>query len=64
MNLLIWLWLGAIVLFGVAEVITEGMVSIWFVAGSLAALLACMAEWSLGGMSELGTQVEIGRAHV
>ena len=59
MNLLIWLWLGAIVLFGVAEVITEGMVSIWFVAGSLAALLACMAEWSLGGMSELGTQVVV-----
>ena len=57
MNLFIWLWLGAIVLFGVAEVVTEGMVSIWFVAGSLAALVTCMTGWSLGGMSAQGTQV-------
>ena len=45
MNIFIWLWLGAIVLFGVAEILTEGMVSIWFVAGSLAALAACVAGW-------------------
>ena len=44
MSMFIWLWLGAIVLFGVAEVVTESMVSIWFVAGSLAALFACMSE--------------------
>ena len=56
MNLLIWLWLGAIVLFGVAEVITEGMVSIWFVAGSLAALFTCMSGWALGGLSPEATQ--------
>ena len=29
MNIFIWLWLGAIVLFGVAEILTEGMVCIW-----------------------------------
>ena len=57
MNILIWLWLGAIVLFGVAEVATEGMVSIWFVAGSLAALAACMSGWSLGGLTPEATQV-------
>ena len=34
MNLMIWVWLGAIVVFGVAELITEGMVSIWFVAAA------------------------------
>lgn len=45
MNIFIWLWLGAIVLFGVVEVITEGMVSIWFVVGSLAALFTCMSVW-------------------
>ena len=57
MNILIWLWLGAIVLFGVAEVMTDGMVSIWFVVGSLAALFTCMSGWSLGGISQEGTQV-------
>lgn len=44
MNLMIWVWLGAIVVFGVAELITEGMVSIWFVAGALAALAASMTD--------------------
>ncbi|MEY8389215.1 NfeD family protein [Oscillospiraceae bacterium 38-13] len=57
MDMMIWLWLGAIVLFGVAEVLTESMVSIWFVAGSLAALFTCMSGWSLGSFSGLGTQV-------
>ena len=57
MDIFIWLWLGAIVLFGITEVITEGMVSIWFVGGSLAALVTCMSGWTLGGMTGLGTQV-------
>ena len=57
MNIFIWLWLGAIVLFGVAEILTEGMVSIWFVAGSLAALFTCMSGWALGGLSPEATQV-------
>lgn len=57
MDILIWLWLGAIVLFGVAELLTEGMVSIWFVAGSLAALFTCMSGWSLGKITPGGTQV-------
>ena len=57
MNIFIWLWLGAIVLFGVAEVVTEGMVSIWFVAGSLAALFSSMSGWALGGLSPEATQV-------
>lgn len=33
-------WTGAIILFGVVEAITAGLVSIWFVAGALAALIA------------------------
>lgn len=57
MNIFIWLWLGAIVLFGVAEMVTESMVSIWFVAGSLAALVTCMSGWSLGGLAPEATQV-------
>lgn len=57
MNIFIWLWLGAIVLFGVAEMVTESMVSIWFVAGSLAALVTCMSGWSLGALAPEATQV-------
>ena len=57
MDIFIWLWLGAIVLFGVAEVVTEGMISIWFVAGSLAGLVTCMSGWALGGLSPEATQV-------
>ena len=57
MDFMIWLWLGAIVLFGVAELITEGMVSIWFLAGAAAALFSCIANLSLGGLGTTGTQV-------
>lgn len=42
MNLMIWAWLGAVVIFGVTELLTEGMVSIWFAAGALAALAATL----------------------
>ena len=57
MNMFIWLWLGAIVLFGVAEMATESMVSIWFVAGALAALITCMSGWAPGGLTPEATQV-------
>ena len=46
MNLMIWAWLGAIVVFGVAELLTEGMVCIWFAAGALAALAAAVLKCS------------------
>lgn len=59
MNIFIWLWLGAVALFGVTELLTEGMVSIWFVAGSLAALFTSMSGLSLAGFSPEGTQVLI-----
>ena len=36
------LWLGAAVLFGVLEAMTVALVSIWFVAGAVAALLASL----------------------
>ena len=39
-DLMIWIWLGAVILFGVLELATAGLVSIWFVAGALAALAA------------------------
>ena len=43
MDYMIWLWLGAVVLFGVVEAVTAGLVSIWFVAGAVAALIAAIA---------------------
>ena len=47
MSYLIWLWLGAIVLFGVVEAATAGLVSIWFVAGAVAALIAAILHAGL-----------------
>lgn len=42
MNYIIWLWLGAMVVFGVIEAVTVGFVSIWFVVGALAALIVSL----------------------
>lgn len=36
------IWIGAIVVFGVAEALTAGLVSIWFVLGSVAGLIAAI----------------------
>lgn len=40
-------WIGAIVIFGVAEAITAGLVSIWFVLGSVAGLIAAICNGPL-----------------
>lgn len=56
MSIMVWLWLGAVALFGVAELLTEGMISVWFVIGSLAALFTCMSGWSFGSLPPEGTQ--------
>lgn len=39
------IWIVAVIVFGIAEAATAGLVSIWFVAGSVAALVCC----ELGG---------------
>ncbi|MEA4942323.1 hypothetical protein SDC9_95401 [bioreactor metagenome] len=46
--MMIWIWLGAIVLFGLVEAATSGLVSIWFVAGAVAALVATILNVSVG----------------
>ena len=51
--MMIWIWLCAIVLFGVAEAVTAALVSIWFVGGAAAALLTAV----LGGPLWLQTVV-------
>ena len=42
-----WFWLGAIVFFGVVEGVTAGLVSIWFVLGAAAALIAALLNATL-----------------
>ena len=41
-DVMTFVWIGAIVVFGVAEAATAGLVSIWFVGGAAAALLAAV----------------------
>ena len=57
------IWLGLLVLFGILEAATVALVSLWFMAGSLAALIAAL--WSCGLSRErpipAGTQVRVDR---
>lgn len=48
MDYMIWVWLAAAVVFGVVEALTAGLVSIWFVAGSAAALIGAFLGAGLG----------------
>ena len=50
-NEMTFLWIGAIIVFGVVEALTAGLVSIWFVPGAVAGLIAAMA--GLGILSQL-----------
>ena len=47
-NIMTLVWTGAVILFGIAEGVTAGLVSIWFVFGSLAALAAAFLNAPLG----------------
>lgn len=46
-DMMTMVWIGAIVIFGVAEAITAGLVSIWFVLGSVAGLIAAICNGPL-----------------
>ena len=37
-----WIWLGAMIVFGILEAATAGLVSIWFALGALGALLSAI----------------------
>lgn len=39
---MMWIWLGAAVLFGVVEGVTAGLVSVWFAVGSVGAFFAAV----------------------
>ena len=47
MNIMIWIWLAAVAAFGIVELMTEGLVSVWFAVGSVGALLATLAGFGL-----------------
>ena len=52
-NYMLWLWLGAMVVFGIVEALTAGLVSIWFVAGSAAALVGALLGAGIGVQAAL-----------
>ena len=39
-----WIWLGAVVVFAVAEAATAALVSLWFIGGALAGLIAALCD--------------------
>ena len=45
MNEMVYVWIGALVLFLVLEGATAGITSLWFVVGSLAALIIALLGW-------------------
>lgn len=45
--MMVWIWLGAVAVFGILEAVTAALVSIWFVAGAVVALLAAMVGASM-----------------
>lgn len=42
MNLMGWIWLAAMIVFAIVEGATSTLVSVWFVGGAFAAMLAAM----------------------
>lgn len=44
---MMWLWLGAAVLFGAVEAATAGLVSVWFAVGAVGAFFAALAHLSV-----------------
>ena len=47
MDYMVWAWLIAAVVFGIVEALTAGLVSIWFVAGAAAGLVAAVFDLSV-----------------
>lgn len=42
MDTMIWVWLGAVAVFGVLEAVTVRLISVWFVCGAVAAMIAAV----------------------
>ena len=48
MTAMIWVWLGAVVVFAIVEAMTVGLTSIWFALGALGGFVAALAGAQLG----------------
>ena len=46
-DMLMYIWVGAVVIFGIVEAATAGLTSIWFVAGSVAGLITAVCGGEL-----------------
>ena len=46
-DMLMYIWIGAVVIFGIVEAATAGLTSIWFVAGSVAGLITAVCGGAL-----------------
>ena len=55
-----WIWLGAVVAFGVLEAATAALVSIWFVGGAAVALLSAFLAAALWLQIALFLAVSVG----
>lgn len=55
-----WIWLGAVVAFGILEAATAALVSIWFVGGAAVALLASFLGAALWLQIALFLAVSVG----
>ena len=53
MTAMIWIWLGAVVVFAIVEAMTVGLTSIWFALGALGGFVAALAGAQL--LVQLGT---------
>ena len=57
MTVMIWVWLGAVVVFAIVEAMTVGLTSIWFALGALGGFVAALAGAQL--LVQLGTFVVV-----
>ena len=57
MTAMIWVWLGAVVVFAIVEAMTVGLTSIWFALGALGGFVAALAGAQL--LVQLGTFVVV-----
>ena len=61
---MIVIWIAAIVVFGIVEAVTVGLVSIWFVLGAVAGLLAAVLGAALWVQIVLFFVVSLSLIHI
>ena len=59
-DVMVFVWLAFAIIFLLTEMLTVGLMSIWFAAGSFVAMLAAVFKWSLAVQIILFLVVSIG----